>query len=359
MKTTPHDSGWILAAFIVSLLAVVSGCADTSGLGRVCTIDEECVSGICLPNGLCSNMEDLGQLDSGGETTTSEPALSAADMGQSSDTTDAAVTETGNESEAVGEGGNYGCVPNHDGIITAEEAPFGANHTAMFRVTTDVSGFHSEPDCGSDGCTWDLVHVNGATSDLLVTTEPLAGWWFARDPAFTDATYVAPMGDFELSLGAMEICNQQQYGVFQVTEDALLVLGLVSEHEDEGTKLVYDPPLPMLQFPLVDGVSWVVETTASGPMCNSWVDYNVRQTVETSVDAWGTVRTPFGDFTDVLRVNTHLRRHMGVGVMPTQLRTHLFVAECFTSIATVVSEEGESDADFDRVFEVRRLTPLP
>ena len=359
MKTAAHNTKWVLAAFFALVWINVSGCADTSGLGRVCTVDEECVSGICLPNGLCSNTEDLGQPDSGSESSTAEPALSAEDMGHSSDMRDAATTETGHEPEVDEEVGRYGCLPNNDGVITADEAPFGANHTAMFRVTTDVTGFYSEPECDSDGCVWDLLHVNGSTDDLLVSTEESDGWWFSDDPAFADATYVAPMGDFALSLGAMEVCSQQQFGVFQVTDNALLVLGLVSEHEEDGTKLIYDPPLPMLKFPMEDGDSWVVETTASGPLCNSWVDYNVRQTAETDVDAWGTVRTPFGDFENVLRVNTLLRRHMGVGVMPTQIRTHLFVAECFTSIATIVSEEGETDADFDRVHEVRRLTPLP
>lgn len=360
MKTVAHVSGWVLTPSITFALFLASSCANTSGLGRVCAIDEECASGVCLPNGLCSNTEDLSRADAGTEESTSELAAPpTAEVGDIVDGSDAGSSEAGFDTPPEGDISRHGCVPNHDGIITAEESPFGAGHTAMFRVTTGVTGFDSAPVCDGDECAWDFVHVSGATTDLVVNTEPLDNWWFAFDPAFSDATYVAPVGEFDLSFGSLEVCNQDQYGVFQVTDSALLMLGLVSEHEDEGTKLIYDPPLPILQFPLVEGVSWIVETTASGQMCNSWIDYNIRQTAESNVDAAGVVRTPFGDFSEVLRVNTLLQRHMGVGVMPTQIRTQTYVTECFTSIAAVVSEEGETDADFDRVAEVRRLAPLP
>ena len=85
----------------------------------------------------------------------------------------------------------------------------------------------------------------------------------------------------------------------------------------------------------------------------------IGQTYESEVDEAGTVRTPYGDFEDVLRVNTSIERHAGVGVLPARARVHTFVAECFTSIAVVTSAEGEAAADFERVAEVRRLAPLP
>ena len=105
--------------------------------------------------------------------------------------------------------------------------------------------------------------------------------------------------------------------------------------------------------------TWTTDTTASGPLCNSLFDYHIAQTYDSVVDQIGEVRTPYGDFDQVLRVNTHVKRHVGVGVMPTEARTHTFVAECFTTVANVVSEEGVSDPDFSDAAEVRRLSLLP
>ena len=64
-------------------------------------------------------------------------------------------------------------------------------------------------------------------------------------------------------------------------------------------------------------------------------------------------------FEDVLRVNTRFERHLGLGVLPTTLRTHTFVAECFTTVAVVRSVEGHDAPEFDGASEVRRLANLP
>jgi hypothetical protein len=89
------------------------------------------------------------------------------------------------------------------------------------------------------------------------------------------------------------------------------------------------------------------------------VDYHISQTFGFTVDRIGDVITPYGTFEKVLRVNSLMERHLGVGVTATKVRTHTYVAECFTTIAAVVSVEGESNPDFGEAAEVRRLTNLP
>ena len=72
------------------------------------------------------------------------------------------------------------------------------------------------------------------------------------------------------------------------------------------------------------------------------------------VDAKGHALTPYGEF-EVLRVHSELVRT--IGALVTTVQTHSFVAECFGSVATVVSEDYELDKEFTDAAEVRRLAP--
>ena len=44
-----------------------------------------------------------------------------------------------------------------------------------------------------------------------------------------------------------------------------------------------------------------------------------------------------------------------VGVLRTTTRQFLFVAECFGTVATVISQENETEIEFSRAAELRRL----
>jgi hypothetical protein len=71
------------------------------------------------------------------------------------------------------------------------------------------------------------------------------------------------------------------------------------------------------------------------------------------VDSHGTAKTPFGDF-PVLRVRTVLVKS---GNAFTTTRTFAFASECFSAVAQVVSQAGESSVEFTSASEVRRLSP--
>ena len=355
---TENSATWGTVLFWCFALVTspLSGCAESGQPGgRVCTIDAQCASGDCLPNGTCaeieadaaSNLEDAsdsGTADAGRDVTDGDAAKADLPTAPDSD---------------IGEpdqGPNNTCRPNRDGVIEAREVPLRAGYEANFEITTAIQSFDTRPECDDGTCVWNLVDIDGETQDRVLITEPVDGRWFAEDPAFAGATYTSKLAEFNMSFLFLEVCNQVQYGVFQVTDDALLLLGLVSETVDGDTKLVYDPPLPMLRFPLEEGASWTAETTSTGSLCGSMFDYNIDQTLTADVDATGTVQTPYGDFENVLRVNTLLVRHLGVGVLPTRVRSHMFVAECFTTVATIASEEGEDEPEFDNISEVRALS---
>ncbi|MBT3221164.1 MAG: hypothetical protein HN348_18945 [Proteobacteria bacterium] len=307
---------------MVLWLYPLSGC-ENQLQGRDCNFDADCASGECLPTGVCSPLDD-----------TDDPA-------------DSGDTDTDVD----------GCVPNHDGIITAAETPIQAGFEAKFRVTKNVTDFSSAPDCTSGSCSWDLVDVPGTTKNEMFTTKSLSGTWFEDIDAFAHATHYTSVGMFKLNM-VVDLCSQEQLAIYRKDDDALWLLGMVSSEKDGGTQLIYNPPVDILRFPIEAGKTWSTNTTASGPLCGSWVDYDIDQTYTSTVDKDGSLETPYGDFPEVQRVNTLVERHIGVGVMPALMRTHTLMAECFTSVGVILSEEGVENADFDDVLEVRRLTLL-
>ncbi len=329
----------------VALSALLfAGCKGDGEDARECNVHADCASGLCHPDGTC-------------EPVTPQDAGDEGDGDADLDASDAADVMDDQAEEADADPSV--CKPNGDGTITAAEMPLGPGFSSMFRVSRGVSGFASQPDCSSGTCEWDLVDIGGVTADEPSATLALDGKWFASIEGFENATYTSRLADFKLTFGGIPVCDQVQMGVFEVNASGLFLLGIVSEFAADGTALVYEKPVPLIVFPLSVGTAWSVDTVARGQLCNSVYDYAISQTYTSTVDQIGRVRTPYGSFDNVLRVNTLMERHMGVGVTATKAVTHTYVAECFTTIAAAVSEEGASGTEFEGASEVRRLTNLP
>ena len=332
---------------------------------RVCNVNADCASGICLPDGSCapvpSERADAAASDIGSDV--GSDAVATADGGGGGADGGAPQDSAGADGEAGGDAGGakvdagpgpLGCVPNGDGVITGAEVPIGPGLSATFRVAHDVDDYASA--CG-EPCVWDLADAGGdaATTESWETL-PLDGWWFA--PEFTDATHVVQTGEFSLGFFLFTLCEHTQYGVFRAGDDGMYLLGVVGETSADGTLLVYDPPVPVLQYPLELGATWTVETDLKGKLCN-FPGYVISQTWASEVDRSGSVVTPYGTFDGVLRVNTLATRHASFIpplVSASAARTHTYVAECFTTIATAVSEEFEDDPDFTSAVELRTLS---
>ena len=228
----------------VLVLGLSGACDDaTAPVGRSCHVAADCASGSCLPDGTCAPLvadagADVGT-DGGTAGADAPDAGGPVGLDAGHDGPDVATSDTGARP--------MGCRPDHDGVVSASEAPFGPGFAAMFRVTKDVSGHSSDAACADGVCAWDLVDVDGTTTDEESLTEPLDGKWYADEPAFASATFVSKMTEFKLEI-VVEVCSQVQYGVYRKDDDGLFMLGIVSEREDQDTKLVYEPPVPMLRF---------------------------------------------------------------------------------------------------------------
>jgi hypothetical protein len=237
------------------------------------------------------------------------------------------------------DGGQPGCTPNNDGTVTRAEAPFGPGLRATYSIAADVT-FNTAANTADGGRTWDFTPMLAGQRSELIETQPIAGQWFAND--FAGAGWAAPLaGDSTL------------LGVFEATPDSILLRGIVSPTKNSTyTKMTFSPAVKVLVFPLTPGKTWSTATQVSG--INLGVAAYWTESYDSVADVSGTSLTPYATF-PVLRVRTSLLRN--VGGFFTSSRTHLHVAECFGTVASVTSKSGETGNEFSNAAEVKRLAP--
>ena len=294
-------AGLVAAALLAAALLPAAGCGG--GQGGVCRVDGDCAGGVCTAEGRCVAVADGGAEGDGAP---------APDAGAA-------------------------CRPDHDGVITAAEHPAAAGLSAVFRLATDVE-VDTAGEEDEDGRRWDLAGPLEGDRDVEVELEPLAGAWFEGE--FPGADYTARLGE-----------ETDLLGVFQVTGQALLLQGVVSpEDGPTATRLTYQPPVAVLRFPLEEGAAWQTESTVSGLAAGVAAFYS--EEYDSEVDAAGRIDTPYGEF-PVLRVSTAMTRVVGAAVI--SHRSFSFAAECYGTVATVRSQDHETEAEFSEAAEVRRL----
>lgn len=312
--------------------AALAACAESDAVN--CKIGADCASGICNADGTCAPAT----------TTTSSDGGSAGSGASGGSGGSGASTSSGGAGGAGGSGGSGGgsgvCSPDDNGTITAAEVPLGPGFSAKFKVSSAAT-FDTTGDIQGDGTRlWDFTPMLTGDHTVLAETLSIDGAWYAND--FAGATYATRLSD-----------SADLLGVFEVTPDALLLRGVVSPEDSfTATNLSYDPPVPVLAFPMKEGDVWETTSTVTGLASGVFSVYT--ETYSSEVDATGKATTPFAEF-PVLRVGTGLTRVVGGFVTTT--RTYAFVTECFGSIATVVSQTNELSPEFTSAAEVRRLTP--
>jgi hypothetical protein len=262
------------------------------------------------------------------------PADTAAGDAVSSDAdTNAAMADTGGP---IGPGS---CLPNHDGTITRAEVTLAASLKVKWRAAgpaqIDLAGVKQ-----ADGSlAWDLSGALAGDHLLAMMTEPIAGAWYASK--FANATYASRLAE-----------SADLLGVFEATDKALLLRGVVSPQAGlTQTLLTYDPPVEVLAFPLTTGQKWQRTSTVTGQAQGIPLIY-YTETWSVDVDAHGTLKTPLGAF-PVLRARVNLDKT--VGVVTTHLRSQLFLAECYGTVAAADADTTDTAIDFTKATSVRRI----
>ncbi len=231
------------------------------------------------------------------------------------------------------------CESNNDGVIDSSELKYPLGLTIKYLANPAGTTAPVAPDGapGPEGPEWDLTSTAGVVYPL--TIEPLDGKWFAH--AFPTATYATTS---DLASGTL--------GVFQVTPDALLLLGFASETPNQ-TLLVYDAPVATLKLPAMVGESWVT----GAKIVNGTLDgqpFASQDTYTISVDQEGMVILPFVQLHKTLRIHVGLSQAVPGGIAVTRTQ-YLFFHECYGELGRMVSNPNDPNPSFNMAAEFRRL----
>jgi len=324
-------------AFVVAALAaslwVGAGCPDDVSGGAPCVVAADCASGSCNLDGTCAPVVPDASFPSGDGG--SDSVLSAdADAGSNADGTE------GPDASGDGstDGGSGVCSFGDDWVISRDEYPLAAGQQATYRVASDVTVDTGGDDVGNDLFAWNFSGAYSGDQDVLVEAQDPTQWWF--NDTFPGATYVARLSSAD-----------DLIGVFQLTQDELLLLGVASSEDGLfKTELTYDPPVKVLQFPLAYGDTWSTTTTVTG--LTDGVATLITESYDVEVDKKGEMVTPFSTF-DTLRVATSLTRF--VGAIPYTENQLSWVSECFGVVASARSQAYATQIDFGDAAELRRL----
>ena len=336
------------ALAMVSLIAVL-GCAV--GEDRECLVAADCASGVCLVNGRCAAPQSSDAATVGDSGTERDDFGNVArdaridpdtGMGRDADSIDATTGRDADpvDARAPRDSGTVMCLPNHDGTIALAETSIGPGQTAPFLVATDVDVDTTGTTENSGARLWRLPAGLPGDRRVIVSSESLGGKWYER--VFPSASYASRLSE-----------RSDEIGVFEVTNNALLLLGIVSPSDGATrTELEFDPPVTVLSFPLTVGHRWTTDAHVTGLYMGLVSNY--FEFYESEVDASGRLETPFGTF-PVLRVKTAMNRV--VGFIVTVVHEFAFASECFGVVGTVVSQYNETVEEFTDAAEVRRFSP--
>lgn len=318
-------AGLIAFTVVASALSGLTACGDDPA--RECRVGADCASGACGVDGQCVR---------------GDAGANGSETGAGTDT-DAAPAGEGGTPDAATDAAINGCSPNKDGTITRAEVPIAAGLHATYRIGTNediATAGTTRPDGKRD---WDFTAPLASDVSVLVETQPLAGKWYASK--FAGASYATKLQE-----------GSDLIGVFETSPGAVLLRGVVSPTEGvKKTELTNTPPVSVLAFPLKMGSKWNTDTAVSGTAQGLALFGTYSEKYTSEVDAAGDLKTPLGTF-QVLRVRSQLTRQIGI-LTPTTLRTFAFVTECYGTIATVRSADNETNVEFTRAAEIRRISP--
>ncbi len=300
------------------LAAPLAACSDDV---RQCRVGADCASGLCAADGTCVSGSGT---DAG-----------AADRVVPVEAGEDAQKETSTSGDA-----GCGAAP-FDGIITRAEVPLAAGLRATYKVATSTD-VDTRGVAQADGSReWDFSGAYAGDHATIVETLKLDGTWYAtKFPTGTYATKLAEGSDL--------------LGVFELGQGSLSLLGVVSPTDGiSRTELTYGTKVATLVFPVTKGQNFKTMSSSVSGLASGITSF-YTESYDSTVDAQGKLKTPLGTFS-VLRIATTLTRT--VGFLVTTIRSFSFVAECYGVVASVTSQDNESDVEFTRAKELRRISP--
>ncbi|HEY4055952.1 MAG TPA: hypothetical protein VGM39_05060 [Kofleriaceae bacterium] len=224
------------------------------------------------------------------------------------------------------------CLPNRDGVITADELPIALGATVSYYAGTDR-------DVSLGGNEWDLSTENANDQVVAIGPTALKDQWYASQ--FSSGQFVVPSGDLD--------------GVYHQDAQALWLDGLASQMDGAQKTLIrYAQPLPVLRFPIQSGdvyssTTALVDSTVVG------LPFVGTDKLDVSITGDGTLHVPYVEFSPVLKVETLATRTPSTGTPVVTKRTTIFMFECFGEIARAESRTDEQSPEFTKAAYLRRF----
>jgi hypothetical protein len=244
---------------------------------------------------------------------------------------------------ADGGAGELACVPNLDGILSADEVPVLAGLAADYWVDTNTAVDPAGEVDARGVRVWGFGDVGNAARETVEVTD-LSERWYASEFA---GGQLATAGSADAEVEA----------VYSIDSDGLWIWGLASRASNPTggvTLLVYEQPVPLLRFPLELGDHWTATGVIDGGQLNG-LPYNGVDTYEVEVDASGQLELPHLTFTQAHRVLTRVEVAPAVGGVTATRRQVSFWFECFGEVARATSRTDDVSPLFDTAAELRRL----
>jgi hypothetical protein len=222
------------------------------------------------------------------------------------------------------------CVPNRDGMITADELPIALGATVDYYTSANTQV----------ALTGDVVDLSQErASDQVIALGPtaLGTQWYAAS---------FPNGQFVVDAGS------GLDGIYHQDDRALWLDGTASQMNDANkTLIVYPTPLPVLRFPVTDGESYTSSVAITATI--DGLPFNGMDQLDVDVTAADRLDVPYVQFSPVLRVREKAVRTTGQASVTK--RTTIFLFECFGEVARAESKQDETNADFTTAEYLRRF----
>lgn len=255
-------------------------------------------------------------------------------------------TFPGHDAYVPGDGGVLSCVPDLDGVISADElsAAPGVPQSLLVSPSGTERAVNVAGIIINEQRVWDLS-IDYADDTLAhIEAASLRDQWFAdRFPA---GQFVAPLDVASSTLG-----------VYRHDDRALWLLGIASAEESPArgqTLFVYSSPVELYRFPITPGDEHVSVGEVSGGTLLG-LPYAGRDTYEVSVVGAGRLELPDLIFDQAIRVDTRVTVAPVVGAASSR-RQVSWLSECFGEVARATSRPDETNPDFDVAAELRRLS---
>jgi len=229
------------------------------------------------------------------------------------------------------------CLPNLDGVLTADELPVLLDRETSYLVDSDIAVDLAGAQ-GESGTEWHFD--SAAAARIRVAPHAIAGTDLVG--LFPGSAFSVPNGDGSL-------------GVYSIDDDALWLHGFATvgaASDPADSSLVYAAPVALLRFPLGPGDAF----TSVGELDANLAGTPVVRTdiYEVGVVDEGQVHLPASAIGPALRVSTRITTSPLGGQAVVSQQTS-FYFECFGEITRAQGRIGESQRDFDVASTLRRL----